>query len=214
MRDVKSSQGDELKDKIIPKLNISTPISESGEECRSSKKQLKKSRKSSIQPSQNSNIQRVNNVEFPTNEECTSLTISPSGRHIVAGFTDGTLRIFDTTGRFWSCTKIDSALPTDSHDRGTLKGKSKGLIDEEDISNLFDCDSDSESEISSAQKSRSPGRVKGGLVFSKSHQKYGAVACQIHARGVITSLLMDVQCSDDGRFVFGGVLRGVCWTLF
>jgi hypothetical protein len=46
------------------------------------------------------------------------------------------------------------------------------------------------------------------MVASKSFQNFGAVACQIHAKGVITSLLMDVDCCEDGKFAFGGVLRG------
>ena len=208
MNDVKSSRRNELKVNHVPKLNISAPTSESRKECRPRSKEVKKSIKTPTKTSQISKAQVVHNVNFPIDEECTSLSISPSGRHIVAGFTYGRLRIFDTTGRFWSCKRADSTLPTDSQDRGSQKSKSKALIDEEDISNLFDCDSDSESDNSSAQKLISNERVKGGLVFSKSHLKHGAVACQIHARGVITSLLMDVLCSEDGRFAFGGVLRG------
>lgn len=46
------------------------------------------------------------------------------------------------------------------------------------------------------------------LVDSHSNQRYGAVACQIHARGVHTSLLMDVAVSEDGLYAFGGVQRG------
>ena len=45
-------------------------------------------------------------------------------------------------------------------------------------------------------------------VDSRSNQRYGAVACQIHARGVHTSLLMDVAVSEDGLYAFGGVQRG------
>ena len=146
-------------------------------------------------------------IEFPINDECTSLSISPSGRHIIAGFSDGTLRIFDTTGRFWRCKNVDS--PT-----FYASDKSKGIIDEGEMSNLFDYDSDMESERKVFPKAKPNGRAKGGLVFSKSHQKFGAVACQIHAKGVITSLLMNVTCSDDGKFAFGGVLRGTSSKLF
>jgi len=46
------------------------------------------------------------------------------------------------------------------------------------------------------------------VVNSHSNQRYGAVACQIHARGVHTSLLMDVAVSEDGLYAFGGVQRG------
>jgi len=44
------------------------------------------------------------------------------------------------------------------------------------------------------------------MVPSTSHQRFGAVACQIHARGVHTDLLM--QVTTCGEYVFGGVPRG------
>jgi hypothetical protein len=91
----------------------------------------------------------------------TSLKIVPNGRIMVAGFTDGTLRLFVLTGR-------PSAFSGD------------------DIAE----------------------RKKHAVVCSKAFQKFGAVACQIHARGVHTSLLMHVDCSEDGLFCFGGVARG------
>ena len=130
-------------------------------------------------------------ISFPINEECTSLVLSPSGRHVVAGFTDGTLRLFDTTGRLWrplSSTKYDATDPIKS-----------------EINILFDSDSDEEEIDFSLQTSH---RCKQRMVASKSFQNFGAVACQIHAKGVITSLLMDVDCCEDGHFAFGGVLRG------
>ena len=34
------------------------------------------------------------------------------------------------------------------------------------------------------------------------------MAAQIHAKGVITSLLLDVSVAEDGLYAFGGVLRG------
>ena len=46
------------------------------------------------------------------------------------------------------------------------------------------------------------------MVLSKSHQRYGAVACQIEARGLHTSLVMRVGISQDGLYAFGGVQRG------
>ena len=49
---------------------------------------------------------------------------------------------------------------------------------------------------------------KGGLVCSKFHQMYGAVACQIHARGVHTDLITTVDIAPDGKYVFFGVSRG------
>lgn len=45
-------------------------------------------------------------------------------------------------------------------------------------------------------------------VNSKLSQAYGAVACQIHARGVHTDLLTTVDISPDGKYVFCGVQRG------
>jgi len=128
---------------------------------------------------------------FPINEECTSVKLAPSGRHIIAGFTDGTLRLFDTTGRLWKPR--------------SLSGSNNALDDatKSEISSLFDSDSDEENDSNLSKRSS-----KQRMVASKSFQNYGAVACQIHAKGVITSLLMDVDCCEDGRFAFGGVLRG------
>lgn len=131
-------------------------------------------------------------ISFPINEECTSLTLTPSGRTIIVGFTDGTLRLFDTTGRLW--------LPNSSSKSVSLMGDPI----KSEMSNLFDSDSEGDDDSPSKTGHRSKQR----MVASKSFQNYGAVACQIHARGVITSLLMDVDCCEDGKFAFGGVLRG------
>ncbi len=46
------------------------------------------------------------------------------------------------------------------------------------------------------------------MVNSKLTQGYGAVACQIHARGVHTDLITTVDISDDAQYVFVGVARG------
>jgi len=46
------------------------------------------------------------------------------------------------------------------------------------------------------------------MVNSKLTQGYGAVACQIHARGVHTDLITTVDISDDSQYVFVGVARG------
>lgn len=43
---------------------------------------------------------------------------------------------------------------------------------------------------------------------SKFHQSYGAVACQIHARGVHTDLITTVDIAPNGKYVFCGVSRG------
>lgn len=88
------------------------------------------------------------------------MCLSPSGNFVWAGFSDGTLRVFDLSGRF-----------------------------------------DLGQEVWEAQRQKSS-----LLVPSTSHQRFGAVACQIHARGVHTDLLMQVTACGD--YVFGGVPRG------
>lgn len=127
------------------------------------------------------------------------MAIVPSGRLLVAGFTDGTLRLFDLTG---------NVRNKDSEFNQTMT----------DDDNLFDSDS-SEDEFddddytlkstaglgSSSSTCSNPASV---LVCSKSNQRYGAVACQIHAKGVHTSLQMTVGVSPDGLYAFGGVARG------
>ncbi len=137
-------------------------------------------------------------IKFPINEECTSISVAPSGRHIIAGFTDGTLRLFDTTGRLWN-KEVNSVERSDETDK---------CVDEvkKELESIFDCDS-SDSETEFAPQS-APTKAKNRIVMSKAHQNYGAVACQIHAKGVITSLLMSVDCCEDGSYAFGGVLRG------
>jgi len=191
-------------------------------------------------------------ISFPINEECTSLSLTPSGRQIVAGFTDGTLRLFDTTNRLWKATR-DQNLKQNStkskkskSQRRHQKSKSKTLSSSEnqgqqqqqqheDLDALFDIDSSSDesepdveeeeetecdfmdsniipstSTINTTGTSTHPDNstTKKGVVMSKSFQNFGAVACQIHARGVITSLMMNVDCCEDGLFAFGGVMRG------
>lgn len=172
----------------------------------------------------------------------TSLTLAPSGRHVVAGFTDGTIRLFDLTGRLWSPSRSASGRHGDaanfydqdsdddsdddqdgatSHRRHRPSGS--GVAVDDDMRDLFDHDSDdddaddgaferggrtgtSSSAGTSAPPSASRGRV--ASVCSKSNAQFGAVAAQIHAKGVITSLLMDVSIAQDGLYAFGGVLRG------
>lgn len=112
-----------------------------------------------------SKFQRGKPIKFPLNDEATSLAISPTGRFICAGFTDGTVRIFDLTGHFRNGT-------------------------------------------SPPKKAQGPTVPRNSVVDSKRHQRYGAVACQIHAKGVHTTLRMDVQLSEDGLWCFAGVLRG------
>ena len=111
-------------------------------------------------------FQRGKPVKFPLNEEVTSLAVAPLGRFICAGFTDGTVRLFDMSGHF--------------HNKQTSKQMAV------------------------------PGSPmpRASVVDSKRHQRYGAVACQIHAKGVHTSLRMHVELSEDGLWCFAGVLRG------
>jgi WD40 repeat protein len=90
--------------------------------------------------------------------------MAPSGHFLLAGFSDGTLRIFDMTRRFGQ-EKLNDAY--------------------------------------------TPSRNKSSMMVASNHfQKYGAVACQIHARGVHTHLLMHVDMSPDGQYCFAGVQRG------
>ena len=168
---IKTSSLSSSKDKQVSKVPSSSSIMESKPSAHTTEKVTKPA--------------KLSKISFPINEECTALQLSPSGRHVIAGFTDGTLRLYDTTGRLWQ--------PFSS---GPIKSE---------MDHLFDSDSEDEGMSPSKQTAH---RAKQRMVASKSFQNYGAVACQIHARGVITSLLMDIDCCEDGRFAFGGVLRG------
>jgi hypothetical protein len=138
----------------------------------------------------------------------------PSGRHFVAGFTDGTLRLFDLTGHF-----SGQAASTFGSSPGTAFQQPKS--DDYDIfdSDSSDDDDDGERVVVKAGASTSASvtassvitSATGGttaLVCSKHFQRYGTVACQIHAKGVHTSLQMTVAVSPDGLWAFGGVARG------
>lgn len=136
----------------------------------------------------------------------TSIGLVPSGRLAVAGFTDGTLRLFDLTGIFVK----DKNHPDNNvtHNINHSKRKKRGSDVPE---GLFDDDASSSSEDSfqsNTNNVKSNVVSSGGIVNSHSNQLFGAVACQIHARGVHTSLLMDVAISEDGLYAFGGVQRG------
>ena len=169
------------------------------------------------------------NCQFATNEECTSITLPPSGRHVIAGFCDGTLRLYDVTGRLLKNnlnSNHNNHDDNDDHDDFSLFGDTHSSSESEteedpEMKELFDCDSSDEEENTvkkkkkekktkkakkMVQKKKKQGRNQ--IVMSKCHQNYGAVACQIQAKGVITSLLMDVVCAQDSLFCFGGVLRG------
>lgn len=108
-------------------------------------------------------------LKFPINEECTSLKFSPSGRLLIGGFADGTVRLFDLTGKFNS------------------------------------------KQMAKARKEQKEQQQTSGssiMLDSKDYQTYGAVAGQIHAKGVHTSLLLTVDVSEDCEWCFAGVLRG------
>lgn len=108
----------------------------------------------------------------------------PSGRHVVAGFTDGTLRLFDLTGSFHALAVSHASQSSSSSS---------------------DTDTDTDEEEALFEPTT---KAKSALVCSRAHQRYGAVACQIHAKGVHTSLIMKVDVSPDGLYAFGGVARG------
>lgn len=175
----------------------------------------------------------------------------------MAGFTDGTIRLFDLTGRLWSPSarslsggrggdsdsededeEEDNIFEQDSDSEDDNEGgpTTSNTVDDE-MRDLFDNNSDESDEddvdpktsskrrcSKSSKKSSIPtttpantndtpsasttGRGRVHSVCSKSNEQYGAVAAQIHAKGVITSLLMDVGIAQDGLYAFGGVLRG------
>lgn len=152
-------------------------------------------------------------LQFPINEECTSLKVAPSGKHIVAGFTDGTLRIFDLTGT-WN--QLDSPRnKSEQEESFSHKTQQVTYQDKEEVHS--DYEDEEEEEATFAEELRHPNTTATSatstttpksVVCSKSFQRYGAVAAQIQARGVHTSLQMHVDISQDGLWCFGGVVRG------
>ena len=86
-------------------------------------------------------------------------------------------------------------------------------MEEEEEQEMVFASAGQEQHQSSPSSSVSPSTKKGRsgntlVINSHANQRYGAVACQIHSRGVHTNLLMDVAISEDGLYAFGGVLRG------
>ena len=118
-------------------------------------------------------------AKFAVNEECTSLKFSPSGRLVIGGFADGTVRLFDLTGTFQTSHHASQKKSSTTHNKTRGNSQSAGGVGGSSI-----------------------------LVDSKDNQLYGAVAGQIHAKGVHTSLLMTVDIAPDCRWCFAGVLRG------
>ena len=82
-------------------------------------------------PPSHTSLPKLNmtHTAFTTDCECTSLCLAPSGRHVLAGFSDGTIRLFDTTGR----------VQTMEMGRNSV-GDHDGEKDED----LFDADEDDE----------------------------------------------------------------------
>ena len=152
---------------------------------------------------------KQNKLDFPINEECTSLAVHPSGRFVLAGFCDGTLRIFPM-----ELVRKAGCRPSNRNPDAVDDGDDDD--DEEHEADLDEWDAASSNEStkstgtngssSSVNRRKSKGTTR--LVSSAQFQKYGAVACQIHARGVHTDLLMHVECSQDGEYCFAGVQRG------
>lgn len=62
--------------------------------------------------------------------------------------------------------------------------------------------------MSTVSSTKSKHGRRNRYVLSKENQRFGAVASQIHAKGVITSLLMDVDIAQDSEYCFAGTLRG------
>ena len=128
-----------------------------------------------------------------------------------AGFSDGTLRVFDLTGRFSMETRGDYRYNCGGDHMDNLGGDWDDDV-VENSSSSSSRNSSSEHSLSAntttttATSSRSYKTMKSGLVASKWHQRFGAVACQIHARGVHTDLLTYVDVC--GEYVFAGVPRG------
>lgn len=121
-------------------------------------------------------------LNLSINDECTALKFTPTGRLLVGGFTDGTVRLFDLTGRY-------------SHKK---KKHTTAVVPATACSFATDPQSRPTTTTTTTQS----------MVCSKDFQLYGAVACQIHAKGVHTALLMDCDISPDGLWCFAGVLRG------
>lgn len=159
----------------------------------------------------------------------TSIGLVPSGRLAVAGFTDGTLRLFDLTGVFGkdkfhpanNITSNSSTTTVTSKKKKNKKIMAENILfddnnsndDDDDDEYTYDDNDDNNNNIDVSYNNMDNNTImkqkKKKVVNSYySNQRYGAVACQIHARGVHTSLLMDVAVSEDGLYAFGGVQRG------
>ena len=91
----------------------------------------------------------------------TSLALVPSGHLAVAGFTDGTLRLFDLTGTF---VRDKNNPRNETRDAA----KEAGLFDDDASS------SEEEMEMTSGKGRRGSNEE----VCSRVNQRFGVVACQ------------------------------------
>jgi hypothetical protein len=107
---------------------------------------------------------------------------------------------------YFAKDKHHSPQTNSGGDGGNSSSVTRRVKDSEEP--LFDDDASTSTTNSSSFDDRNNFKSSKVLVDSHSNQRYGAVACQIHARGVHTSLLMDVAISEDGLYAFGGVQRG------
>ena len=174
-------------------------------------------------------------TSFPINDECTSITATSSGCLVIAGFTDGTIRLFDRTGTFLttvtpnfttgsstssSSTTSSSAETCISHSSASEEDEvefdatqdeefEEGFEEEEEEFEEKEEDEDDRKELHTAKKKKKKKKSATFIeVNSSYHQRYGAVACQIYARGVHTALRLDCVMSDDDQYCFASVLRG------
>jgi hypothetical protein len=175
---------------------------------------------------------------FPINEECTSIAVASTGNVIVAGFTDGTVRLFDRTGTFSTTLQsisspslpvaasrhqysIDddqpSSMATCSDESDEEQEFCTPNDDDENQDNdgdddVADDDADDDADEDPAGKITKKRKKKTSSTFlevnSSYHQRYGAVACQIYAKGVHTALRLDCSISEDDQYCFASVLRG------
>ena len=137
-----------------------------------------------LPPTATTAMEPAPSLQFPINEEVTSIKFTPTGRFLLAGFADGTLRIFDLTGQYHHDHPHSTTTTTIHTTTSTTQKLSGSLLH------------------------HPPPKRSRGLVSSKQFQQFGAVACQIQAKGVHTSLQMEVDISPDGLWAFAGVVRG------
>jgi hypothetical protein len=135
-------------------------------------------------------------------------------QYILGGFATGTVRIFDIHGQF---PKPPPHQPNTTRKRGGggRRGRTSISTDEEEDNDMDD-DCDNGPKSSGQQQPQQQPQPK-NIVNSNTFQAFGAVACQIHARGVHTSLKLDVKvCEEEEEVVdnnrscycFASVVRG------